>query len=150
MLHRLSTHQWHNIPVSARSGSPPQCVTFSSTVLGCEECIRNNIILITSLSSKWEWMLNCTCIDRLRQHAHCSVCRSEHETTALMHLHFALKFKGISSHTLQVHSLTMTIHFKTWRRIARIKRNYMYPVYKVSTGHFSFGTTLAIASRYML
>ena len=30
MLHHSSTHQWHNIPVSARSGSPPQCSTFSS------------------------------------------------------------------------------------------------------------------------
>ena len=30
MLHHSSTHQWHNIPVSAHSGSPPQCFTFSS------------------------------------------------------------------------------------------------------------------------
>ena len=26
------THQWHDVPVSASSGSPPQCSTFSSTV----------------------------------------------------------------------------------------------------------------------
>ena len=29
MLHHSSTHQWHNIPVSALSGSPQQCSTFS-------------------------------------------------------------------------------------------------------------------------
>ena len=33
MLHHSSTCQWHTIPVSARSGSPPQCSTFSSYTL---------------------------------------------------------------------------------------------------------------------
>ena len=36
MLHHSSTYQLHNIPVSARSGLPPQCSTFSSRL-----CIKN-------------------------------------------------------------------------------------------------------------
>ena len=53
MLHHLSTHQGHNVPVSACSSSPPQCSTLSLTVLTINsvQCCTATLQIATVITS---------------------------------------------------------------------------------------------------
>ena len=59
MLNHSSTHQWHNIPESAHSGSSPQCSTFSGNELF--DCLDDTSgdLLAACLSTVFSVIHNC-------------------------------------------------------------------------------------------